>query len=121
MALSPQIVWQSTLPRRFGIILEKILDRQERSGIAVQLNGGGGGGLSSYIVYHRHCFIVPVHLCNYFRVHLIFYCIMCRNSYFIMVCTVISEKNGLKRSVTFFYECTKHMLRLKNKINYNGR
>ena len=43
-ALSPQIVWQSTLPRGFGIILEKILDRHERSGIAVQLEGGGGGG-----------------------------------------------------------------------------
>ena len=30
----------STLPRRFGIILEKILDRHERSGIAAQWNGG---------------------------------------------------------------------------------
>ena len=39
-ASSPQIVWLSTLPRRFGIILEKILDRHERSGIAVQWNGG---------------------------------------------------------------------------------
>ena len=37
-------MWLSTLPRRFGIILEKILDRHERSGIAVQWNGGGGGG-----------------------------------------------------------------------------
>ena len=36
-------MWQSTLPRRFGIILEKILDRHERSGIAVRWNGGGGG------------------------------------------------------------------------------
>ena len=36
----PQIVWLSKLPRRFGIILEKILDRHERSGIAVQWNGG---------------------------------------------------------------------------------
>ena len=43
-ASSPQIVWLSTLPRRFGIILEKILDRHERSGIAVQWNRGGGGG-----------------------------------------------------------------------------
>ena len=33
-------MWLSTLPRRFGIILEKILDRHERSGIAVQWNGG---------------------------------------------------------------------------------
>ena len=39
---SPQIVCQSTLPRRFGIILEKIIDRHERSGIAVQWNGGVG-------------------------------------------------------------------------------
>ena len=42
-------MWLSTLPRRFGIILEKILDRHERSGIAVQWNvcvGGGGGGLT---------------------------------------------------------------------------
>ena len=36
-------MWQSTLPRRFGIILEKILDRHERSGITVQWNGGGVG------------------------------------------------------------------------------
>ena len=41
-ASSPQIVWLSTLPRQFGIIFEKILDRNERSGIAVQWNGGGG-------------------------------------------------------------------------------
>ena len=33
-------MWLSTLPRRFGIILEKILDRYERSGIAVQWNRG---------------------------------------------------------------------------------
>ena len=39
-ASSPPIVWLSTLLRRFGIILEKILDRHERSGIAVQWNGG---------------------------------------------------------------------------------
>ena len=37
---SPQIVWQSTLPRRFGIILEKILDRHEYSRIAAQWKGG---------------------------------------------------------------------------------
>ena len=37
-------MWLSTLPRRFGIILEKILDRHNRSGIAVQWNVGGGGG-----------------------------------------------------------------------------
>ena len=36
---SPQIVWLPALPRRFGTILEKILDRHERSGIAVQRNG----------------------------------------------------------------------------------
>ena len=36
-------MWLSTLPRRFGIILEKILDRHERSGIAVQWNGGFTG------------------------------------------------------------------------------
>ena len=36
----PQIVWLSTLPRRFGVILEKILARHERSGIAVQWNWG---------------------------------------------------------------------------------
>ena len=41
-APSLQIVWLSTLPRRFGIFLEKICDRHERSGIAVQWNGGGG-------------------------------------------------------------------------------
>ena len=34
----------SSLPRRFGIFLEKICDRHERSGIAVQWNWGGGGG-----------------------------------------------------------------------------
>ena len=39
----PLIVWLSTLPRRFGIILEKILDRHERSGIVIRWNGGGGG------------------------------------------------------------------------------
>ena len=38
-AIVPPIT-TSTLPRRFGIILEKILDRHERSGIAVQWNGG---------------------------------------------------------------------------------
>ena len=43
-------MWLSTLPRRFGIILEKILDRHERSGIAVQWNGGGGVGGTYY--YH---------------------------------------------------------------------
>ena len=45
-ASSPKIVWLSTLPRQFGIILEKICDRHERSGITVQWNGGGGGGVS---------------------------------------------------------------------------
>ena len=43
-ASSPQIVWLSTLPRRFGVIVVKILDRHERGGIAVQWNGVGGGG-----------------------------------------------------------------------------
>ena len=33
-------MWLSTLPQRFGRILEKILDRHERSGMAVQWNGG---------------------------------------------------------------------------------
>ena len=35
-----RIVWLSTLPRRFRILLEKMLDRHGRSGIAVQWNGG---------------------------------------------------------------------------------
>ena len=45
-ASSPQIVWQSTLPRRFGIILEKILDRHERS-VAESPSSGMGGALST--------------------------------------------------------------------------
>ena len=36
------MVLLSTLPRQFGIILEKILNRHKRSGIAVQWKGGGG-------------------------------------------------------------------------------
>ena len=45
---------QPTLPRRFRIILEKILDRHERSGIAVQWNGGGGGvGITYHVVMQR--------------------------------------------------------------------
>ena len=48
-ALSLQIVWLSTLPRRFGIFLEKICDRHERSGIAVQWNGGGGLHMNTHL------------------------------------------------------------------------
>ena len=42
-------MWLSTLPRRFVKILDKILDRHERSGIAVQWNGGWGGGVTDTI------------------------------------------------------------------------
>ena len=42
-------MWLPTLPRRFGIFLEKIVDRHERSGIAVQWNGGGGGGAGGLV------------------------------------------------------------------------
>ena len=40
-----------------GIILEKILDRHERSGIAVQWNGGvgGGGGVIASASSERSC------------------------------------------------------------------
>ena len=47
-ASSPQIVWLFKLPRRFGIMLEKFRDRHDRSGIAVQWNGGGGGGVGNF-------------------------------------------------------------------------
>ena len=49
-APSSEIKWLSTLPRRLGIIFEKILDRHERSGIAVQWNGGGGGSIYAFVL-----------------------------------------------------------------------
>ena len=55
-ASSPQIMWQSALPRRFGIILEKILDRHERSGIAVQWNGGGLKYMNIYVYPHFYLY-----------------------------------------------------------------
>ena len=46
-------MWQSAHPRRFGIILEKILDRHER--IAESPSSGMGGGgvivLRQYVNY----------------------------------------------------------------------
>ena len=43
----------NTLPRRFGIILEKILDRHERSRIVVQWNGG----LLTYVIENGRRFL----------------------------------------------------------------
>ena len=40
LAGSALLLWDRTLLRRFGIILKKILDRHELSGITVQWNGG---------------------------------------------------------------------------------
>ena len=62
------------LPRRFEIILEKLCDRHERSGIAVQWNGGGGGNMNivnwtahiqrlNYFELCIHMFFILVHVC----------------------------------------------------------
>ena len=66
-ASSPQIVWLSTLQRRFGIIIEKFCDRHEHSGIAVQWNAGLKGNVTISLTvatqtcktvtrqFHRNC------------------------------------------------------------------
>ena len=53
-ASSPQIVWLSTLPRRFGIILEKILDRNRRP---------VGWGFKALAVLLIHCLLLPPFEC----------------------------------------------------------